>query len=244
MKLSKKNSMKFLNRFQFLFKNIYILYTLFIVSVIYVFMLISFHNINAVAFFLILGVVLYCYTKNMSIILSVCLILTLIIFPMKITNKKRKEGLENSTSTDTSTTTGGTSSTTTTPSTTSTTSSTTTPSTTTPSTTTTSDDVATSSSTSTGGTSSSKKEPTGTSSVTPTDSFTGSLAGQSRIDPAATMTQAFNNLENMLGGEGISKLSNDTQTLVANQAKLFKTIENMTPLIEKASNLMNKFSKF
>ena len=238
MKLSKKNSMKFLNRFQFLFKNIYILYTLFIVSVIYVFMLISFHNINAVAFFLILGLVLYCYTKNMSIILSVCLILTMIIFPIKVTKKKRKEGLENSTSTDTST------STTTTPSTTSTTtSSTTTPSTTTPSTTT-SDDVATSSSTSTGGTSSSKKEPTGTSSVTPTDSFTGSLAGQSRIDPAATMTQAFNNLENMLGGEGISKLSNDTQTLVANQAKLFKTIENMTPLIEKASTLMNKFSKF
>jgi len=230
--------MKFLNRFQFLFKNIYILYTLFIVSVIYVFMLISFHNINAVAFFLILGLVLYCYTKNMSIILSVCLILTMIIFPIKVTKKKRKEGLENSTSTDTST------STTTTPSTTSTTtSSTTTPSTTTPSTTT-SDDVATSSSTSTGGTSSSKKEPTGTSSVTPTDSFTGSLAGQSRIDPAATMTQAFNNLENMLGGEGISKLSNDTQTLVANQAKLFKTIENMTPLIEKASTLMNKFSKF
>ena len=48
----------------------------------------------------------------------------------------------------------------------------------------------------------------------------------------------------MLGGEGISKLSTDTEGLINNQAKLFKTIENMTPLINQATQLMNKFSKF
>jgi hypothetical protein len=74
------------------------------------------------------------------------------------------------------------------------------------------------------------------------DSFTGNLANQSRIDPAATMNKAFNNLEGMLGNDGIKNLTSDTEKLISNQTKLFQTIENMTPLIEKASSIMNKIS--
>jgi hypothetical protein len=75
-----------------------------------------------------------------------------------------------------------------------------------------------------------------------TDTFTGNLANQSRIDPAATMNKAFNNLEGMLGNDGIKNLTNDTEQLISNQTKLFKTIENMTPLIEKASSIMSKMN--
>ena len=220
MKLSKKTLSKFSNQFQSLFKNIYVLYTLVIIAIVYLFLLLQFNNWNAIAFFVLLGLVIYYFTKNMAIILSFCILFTMIIFP--ITFKKSKEGLENNTTTPTTTTPAGSSSTipeVKLP-----------PATTPPPATSTTNDA------------SEKKEEPKPTTAKQIDSFTGQLAGQSRIDPASTMTQAFSNLENMLGGEGISKLTNDTQHLVANQAKLFKTIENMTPLIEKASTLMNKFN--
>ena len=56
------------------------------------------------------------------------------------------------------------------------------------------------------------------------------------------MNKAFNNLEGMLGNEGIKNLTTDTEQLISNQTKLFKTIENMTPLIEKASSIMSKLN--
>ena len=62
------------------------------------------------------------------------------------------------------------------------------------------------------------------------------------MDPAATMDKAFSNLEGMLGNNGIKNLTNDTEQLISNQTKLFKTIENMTPLIEKASSIMSKIN--
>jgi hypothetical protein len=230
MKHSKKSSSKFMNDIQSLFRNIYVLYTLVIIAVVYLFMLLSMNNFNAIGFFLLLGIIVYCYTKNMSIILTACILFTLIIFPMK-----NKEGME-----------AGTASTSTPPS-----AATATPTPpakpasggkvnptpTAPLPTVVNPVAQAGNNTST----QESKEPVGNPASEP---FTGKFANAERVDSAASMTQAFTNLENMLGGDGIARLSSDTHHLVENQAKLFKTIENMTPLIAKASSLMEKFSKF
>lgn len=227
MKHSKKSSSKFMNDIQSIFKNVYLLYLLVFIAVVYLFILLSINNFNAIGFFILLGIIVYYYTKNMSIILSICLLFTFIIFALS-----NKEGMDNTTTSPTPSTTEKKKDTTTTDS----------------STTSTPPDPLNplnSSMTTDPLNIAPEGDPTPNSSVSkPVDSFTGKLAGQSRIDPASTMTQAFTNLENMLGGENINKLSNDTENLVKNQAVLLKTIENMTPLIDKASTLMSKFSKF
>ncbi len=233
MKHFKKSSSKFLNGLNKLFKQKYLLYILVVISLVYLFLLLQSRNFYAIYFFILLGIIIYCYTKNMSILLFICLLFTAIIFPLKsskegMKNKKEKtkEKLTNNgngTGTisvgDNTTTIGG-------------------------------GEVATSVSNGiTAGTEEStlqgKKSNVSTevaASGGTTDTFTGKLANQSRIDPAATMNKAFNNLEGMLGNDGIKNLTNDTEQLISNQTKLFKTIENMTPLIEKASSIMSKMN--
>jgi hypothetical protein len=225
MKHSKKSSSKIMNDIQYIFKNVYVLYTLVILAVVYLFMLLTMNNFNAIGFFILLGIIVYCYTKNMSIILSTCILFTLIIFPMS-----NKEGLANPS-----------------PETPPAKNKVTTPPSTAPPTTvssTVSPPAPSSTVSSTVSSDPPSVDPNVPAPNVPEESFTGKLANASYVDPAATMTQAFTNLENMLGGDGINKLSHDTQNLVANQAQLFKTIENMTPLIDKATGLMEKFSKF
>jgi len=223
MKHSKKSSSKIMNDIQYIFKNVYVLYTLVILAVVYLFMLLTMNNFNAIGFFILLGIIVYCYTKNMSIILSTCILFTLIIFPMS-----NKEGLAN-------------------PSPNTPPAKKNVPTPPPPSTASTASTASTGPSSTVSSTVSSDPpsvDPNVPAPNVPEESFTGKLANASYVDPAATMTQAFTNLENMLGGDGINKLSHDTQNLVANQAQLFKTIENMTPLIDKATGLMEKFSKF
>jgi len=219
MKHSKKSSSKLMNDIHYIFQNVYVLYTLVILAVIYLFILLTMNNFNALEFFILLGIIIYCYTKNMSIILSACILFTLIIFPMS-----NKEGVENMDTTP--------------PPTDSTPPSSTTPLPTPP----------LPKSTKDGSGNDITMDPSGNSTNIPEpatkDTFTGKLANHTRLDAGTTMTQAFTNLENMLGGEGMNNLSIDTKRLVDNQAKLFKSIENMAPLIEKASSLMNKFSNF
>ena len=237
MKHFKKSSSKFLNGLNKLFKQKYVLYALVVISLIYLFLLLQSRNFYAIYFFILLGIIIYCYSKNMAILLTVCVIFTAIIFPIKTkeglkNNKQKKESL-------TVTTTGS-----------GTTKETTIDTTNGASGTvggkkiltsivdgTEKTDIQTNVDTQTGGT----VEPASSGSTT-TDSFTGKLANQSRMDPAATMDKAFSNLEGMLGNGGIKNLTNDTEQLISNQTKLFKTIENMTPLIEKASSIMSKIN--
>ena len=239
MKHFKKSSSKFLNGLNKLFKQKYLLYALVVISLIYLFLLLQSRNFYAIYFFILLGIIIYCYTKNMSILLTICLIFTAIIFPLKSSSKegmaskkgkgKNKEKLTNN-STDngngTITTAGGT---------------------------VIGDDTVKNATSAniTDGTEVSTLQAKKTTIQTnndvaasggTTDTFTGKLANQSRIDPAETMNKAFNNLEGMLGNDGIKNLTTDTEQLISNQTKLFKTIENMTPLIEKASSIMSKLN--
>ncbi|MEE8598428.1 MAG: hypothetical protein V3S69_02750 [Dehalococcoidales bacterium] len=62
--------------------------------------------------------------------------------------------------------------------------------------------------------------------------------GKGRIDYAATMEQAYDNLNNMLGEKGMGNLSNDTQNLVKKQKDLMNQIEKMKPILEGAQGVL------
>jgi hypothetical protein len=59
-----------------------------------------------------------------------------------------------------------------------------------------------------------------------------------RIDYATTLEDAYDNLDKILGSDGINKLTNDTQRLMQQQQKLFDTMSNMMPMINSAKDMM------
>jgi competence protein ComGC len=62
--------------------------------------------------------------------------------------------------------------------------------------------------------------------------------GGSRIDYASTLEGAFDNLDKILGSDGINKLTGDTQKLMVQQQKLFETMQGMVPMINQAKDMM------
>ena len=63
----------------------------------------------------------------------------------------------------------------------------------------------------------------------------------SRIDYASTLEGAYDNLDKILGSEGINKLTGDTQKLMAQQQKLFDSMQNMAPMIQNAKEMLSGF---
>lgn len=63
----------------------------------------------------------------------------------------------------------------------------------------------------------------------------------SRIDYSTTMEQAYDNLDKILGGDNISKLTEDTQRLMSQQQKLFDTMQNMAPMLDSAKSMLAGF---
>ena len=61
---------------------------------------------------------------------------------------------------------------------------------------------------------------------------------ESYIDHAATIEEAYTSLDNILGSDGINKLTQDTQRLMAQQQKLFNTMNQMTPVVKDAMSMM------
>jgi hypothetical protein len=77
--------------------------------------------------------------------------------------------------------------------------------------------------------------PKGRSSLRDAAPVNGSNA---RIDYATTLEDAYDNLDKILGSDGINKLTNDTQRLMQQQQKLFDTMSNMMPMIDSAKDMM------
>jgi hypothetical protein len=69
----------------------------------------------------------------------------------------------------------------------------------------------------------------------------GSKKGGARIDYMSTLEGAYDNLDKMLGSDGIKSLTNDTKTLMEQQQKLFDTMQNMTPMLEQAKSMISGF---
>lgn len=63
-----------------------------------------------------------------------------------------------------------------------------------------------------------------------------------RVDYAATMEQAYNNLQNMLGDGGMNQLSKDTKELIGQQKNLMKTLNDMQPMMKMAKDTMSSLN--
>ena len=62
-----------------------------------------------------------------------------------------------------------------------------------------------------------------------------------RIDYASTIEDAYDDLDKILGGDGIKRLTDDTQKLMQQQLQLADAMKSMTPLMEQAKSLLNGF---
>ena len=56
--------------------------------------------------------------------------------------------------------------------------------------------------------------------------------GGSKIDYASTIEDAYDDLNKILGSDGIKRLTDDTQGLMKQQMELAKSMESMTPLVK------------
>ena len=63
-----------------------------------------------------------------------------------------------------------------------------------------------------------------------------------RIDYASTLEQAYDNLQNMLGPDGINGLSNETKNLVSQQKVLMRNLNDMGPVLKTAKETLDNLS--
>jgi len=66
--------------------------------------------------------------------------------------------------------------------------------------------------------------------------------GGNYVDQAATLESAYDNLDGILGKDGISKLTAETSTLLNQQKNLAKTMESMAPLVKNAKEMLSGFN--
>jgi len=64
---------------------------------------------------------------------------------------------------------------------------------------------------------------------------------RNRIDYASTIEDAYGDLNNILGSDGIKKLTDDTQRLMTQQLQLAEAMKSMTPLMENAKTMLQGF---
>lgn len=63
-----------------------------------------------------------------------------------------------------------------------------------------------------------------------------------RIDYSTTLEEAYSNLQNILGNDGIKKLSNQTQKLLGQQKNLMSSLTQMAPVINNAQKTLKNFN--
>ena len=59
------------------------------------------------------------------------------------------------------------------------------------------------------------------------------------IDYSKTLEAAYDNLQNMLGADGIKGLTNETNKLISEQRNLMKSMKNIAPMMNQAKEMMS-----
>jgi len=78
--------------------------------------------------------------------------------------------------------------------------------------------------------------------VVPTELMTGYDKKKGhRVDYAATVEDAYDDLNKILGGDGIKRLTDDTQKLMGQQMQLADAMKSMSPLLDQAKSLLQGF---
>jgi len=86
--------------------------------------------------------------------------------------------------------------------------------------------------------------PTTTDTTTTTTEVSGfqsngtNKSRNNRIDYAATVEDAYGDLNKIIGGDGIKNLTQDTQKLMTQQLQLADAMKNMGPLLEQAKGML------
>jgi hypothetical protein len=68
-------------------------------------------------------------------------------------------------------------------------------------------------------------------------------SANSKIDHAATIEDAYDDLNKILGSDGIKNLTDDTQRLMKQQMELAKSMKEMAPIIEKMIPMTKEVKK-
>jgi len=73
-----------------------------------------------------------------------------------------------------------------------------------------------------------------------TDGFAsaGGRKGASRVDMGSTLEQAYDDLNSVLGSDGIKNLTSDTQNLMKQQLHLAEAMKEMGPLMQQAQSML------
>jgi ABC-type bacteriocin/lantibiotic exporter with double-glycine peptidase domain len=68
-----------------------------------------------------------------------------------------------------------------------------------------------------------------------------SIENTGKLDAKATQDAAHENLQNIIGGNNIQKMSEDTQKLMSNQNDLHKSLESIIPAVNESMATLEKF---
>jgi hypothetical protein len=219
--------MKFEKSVKKVFTSKYFLYFLLVLAVTNLLGYLMMKKFNAIALFLIVGVLMYYFSKNMSVILLVCLVVTNLLMSRSIF----KEGMEGA-DTDMSAT-DKPASATDKPA-----SATDKPAT----------DMTAPAKKAIVKPATAKKADSATKVITgPAESEEDAPVGQDAIstvngakpDYAQTMTENYKNLNNLLDPDSIKNLTQETMTLMGEQQKLFKSMQDMSPLLAQAKDMLS-----
>lgn len=227
-------------QFSKLFTNVYFLYFIVFLACVNVFGYMMHNNFNAIIFFALIGYLVYNFSKNMTIVLLIAIIMTNLFMV-----KSHREGLENATAGTGDAATGDNA---------------TGANATTGDNATGASDAATSAlvkmATDAAAASANEEEDTPILPVPapapgpamPTTTTTGGTVGaesfhnkkskDTRIDYGTTLEDAYDDLSKILGGDGVNKLTNDTQNLMKQQLQLAEAMSSMGPLLKDAKDML------
>jgi hypothetical protein len=65
-------------------------------------------------------------------------------------------------------------------------------------------------------------------------------SSENRIDYASTLEQAYDNIENIIGDEGVRGLTDQTKSLMNQQKQLMENMKDMGPLLKSAEGFMKQ----
>lgn len=65
---------------------------------------------------------------------------------------------------------------------------------------------------------------------------------KSEIDYATTISDAYDNLDNLIGKGGVEKMATHTAELAEKQKQLMKNLENMAPIMEQANKMLTNLN--
>lgn len=231
--------MKFEQTMNKVFTNTYVLYGLFGYSVLTILGYLLMQNFDAIVVFALVGIIAKNFSRNMAVVMFVCLISVNILLPNFKLMTRVHEGLKSmGKETDETTTDEATTDET--------------------STSTTDEDkkkkmmmmkkMSGSSGSTSSGASSKPTTTTDSSVESSTDTTAGfrpmeEKEGRDKLNYGASIHSAYQDLNNILDGDAIKSLTSETMELMAQQQQLAESLNTMGPFMEQAQNLLSNFNK-